>query len=134
MSNELFKHSLGLAGPRETAAVYAYGHSVEFCDRPALKPFDLGMASSALAANNKWTPSHRVRVVAAIREARQLDTFTADDVWIILGPTFPVTKGLAACLNAMVRALEIRNTGLTRHSTRTGKHGHAQRLTVWQAI
>lgn len=84
------------------------------------------------AAARAWTPEQVARVDAAIRTAaRSGREFTADDVWGLVGPSVPVTKGLAARLNAAARAGVIVNTGRTATASRGGAHDHAQRLSVW---
>lgn len=101
---------------------------------PAAPPgrFEAGMAASE-AASRKWTVVEVDRVDQAIRTCAAVQSsFTADDVWRALGPAFPVTKGLAARLNAAVRAGLIESTGFVQTSQREGEHGHAQRLTIWR--
>lgn len=98
-------------------------------------PFDAGMAGSALASDHRWTPLEAMAVDRAIeRVADRQALFTADDVWKILGPDFPVTKGMGARLNAARRRGVIAPTGQVTHSQRTGDHGHAQRLAIWRPV
>ena len=96
--------------------------------------FDRGMEGSELAAG-KWTPAQQAAVSKAIWQvAADLYEFTADNIWEILGPDFPVTKGLAGRLNAARHAGLIEPTGQVVMSQRDGAHGHSQRLAVWRAI
>jgi hypothetical protein len=84
-------------------------------------------------AASRWTAAEEGRVDDAIaRAARELPTFTADDVWERC-PGVPVTKGLAGRLLAAARAGTIENTGATTTAQRGGQHDHAQRLSVWRA-
>lgn len=97
-------------------------------------PFERGMLASKIAGDFKWTQQQIAAVdFAIVQVARRLQHFTSDDVWIHLGPDFPVTKGIAGRLNgARARGL-IANTGRTAISTRGGEHCHNQRLTVWES-
>ena len=102
---------------------------------PIQEPFELGMERSQDAADAGWTPIQIAevdRIICAI--ADQLHSFTADDIWEALGPTFPVTKGLAARLVSAQRRGLIASTDRTRKSTRGGAHDHGQRLTVWTSL
>lgn len=97
--------------------------------------FAAGLAGSA-AASRAWTPEEVEAIDKAIRRAAftaGAAGFTADDVWKLC-PNVPVTKGLAARLNAAARAGWIRNTGETRTADRGGKHDHGQRLSVWVGV
>ena len=98
-------------------------------------PFERGMIASKIAGDFKWTQQQIAAVdFAIVQVAKRLDRFTSDDVWIQLGPEFPVTKGMAGRLNgARARGL-ISNTGETSFSTRGGEHCHNQRLTVWESL
>lgn len=94
--------------------------------------FEAGMAASE-ASGRKWTVVEIGRIDAVIRRlAETRSSFTADDVWSALGPAFPVTKGLAARLNAAARAGLIESTGYVQSSQREGEHGHGQRLGIWR--
>lgn len=96
-------------------------------------PFDRGMSGSEAAAR-KWTDEQSAAVDAAIAGvAAVFDTFTADEVWHVLGPDFPVTKGLASRLKVAANRGLIVSTGELRVSSRGGAHDHAQRLTVWRS-
>lgn len=97
-------------------------------------PFERGMIESAKAAR-KWTDHETDQVDWAIQDCAYFTPeFTADDIWKRLPDDFPVTKGLAARLNKAANAGMIRATDRTRKSTRTGEHGHGQRLTVWESL
>lgn len=97
--------------------------------------FERGIAESERAAFSRWSPAQILEVRAAIREvARLVGTFTTDHVWALLGPSFPFSKGIASQLLAVQREGLIRNTGTTTLSRRSGDHGHAQRLTVWEKV
>ena len=116
---ELFSTVVDLAGYREIVAV-------------PTTPFQVAMKISQTVANVKWTGEQQRAVDDAIAiVALAKDRFTADDVWAQLGASFPVTKGLAARLNAAARRKVIYNTGTVAHAKRGGLHDHAQRLTVW---
>lgn len=94
--------------------------------------FAEGMRQSQRSADHRWTPLESAQVDLAIAEvARKGEPFTTDEVWAHLGAAFPVSKGMAARLNAAVRRGIITNTGEIRTSSRTGDHDHGQRLTVW---
>jgi len=97
-------------------------------------PFEKGMAASAKAAA-KWSPDQVRQVDDAIAACRKFQPeFTADDIWSRLPKGFPVTKGLAARLNAAANRGLIMATDRTRKSTRTDDHGHGQRLTIWRSL
>lgn len=97
-------------------------------------PFDRGMAASAASAR-RWTDEQVLQVDAAIIACRKFQAeFTADDIWARLPKDFPVTKGLAARLNAAANRGLIVATDRTRKSTRTDTHGHGQRLTIWRSL
>ena len=116
---QLFEPVISLAGYREQVA-------------QPVKPFDIAMKISQTVSNLKWSGEQQRAVDDAIAVvALAKDRFTADDVWAQLGPSFPVTKGLAARLNVAVRRKIIYNTGTVAHAKRGGLHDHAQRLTVW---
>jgi hypothetical protein len=97
-------------------------------------PFEKGMAASAKAAA-KWTPDQVRQVDDAIAACRKFQPeFSADDIWSRLPKGFPVTKGLAARLNAAANRGLIMATDRTRKSARTDDHGHGQRLTIWRSL
>lgn len=92
--------------------------------------FQRGMDGSAIAGG-KWTGLQIAQVGDAIEAcAATGQPFTADDVWRRI-PGVPVTKGLAARLNAAARRGRIRNMGTIATAARGGAHDHGQRLTVW---
>lgn len=96
------------------------------------KAFNLGMLGSSAAAG-AWTPQQKAAVDEAIRRcALSMDEFTTDDVWTLI-PDVPVTKGIAAHLNALVRSGLIENTLRLKIAERGGDHDHAQRLTIWRS-
>lgn len=96
--------------------------------------FERGMIASKVAGDFKWTQQQLAVVdFAIVQVANRLEYFTSDDVWIQLGPEFPVTKGMAGRLNAARGKGLIENTGQTTFSTRGGEHCHNQRLTVWRS-
>ena len=100
-------------------------------DDNLLTPFDRGMLGSQQSAT-KWSDGEVQMVDLAIQQcARDLDTFTADDVWDRLPEGFRVTKGLASRLKVAKNRGWIRSDGEVRHSKRSGEHGHGQRLNVW---
>jgi len=116
---ELFTQVVGLAGAREVV-------------NATVTPFEVAMRISQTVANVKWTADQQRAVDDAIAVvALAKGRFTADDIWSQLGPSFPVTKGLAARLNVAARRKLIYNTGTVAHAKRGGLHDHAQRLTVW---
>lgn len=96
--------------------------------------FAAGMAGSAAAAGrwDEWQLSAVDRAI--IRAAASLGRFTADDVWAELPADFPVTKGLGARLVAAANRGVIVRTVDTVTSRRDGRHGHGQRLAVWQRV
>jgi len=97
-------------------------------------PFERGMAGSEKAAR-KWTDDQVQQVDQAIRDcAKFCPEFTTDDVWARLPKEFPVTKGIGSRLNSFARKGLIRATDRTRISKRDNKHGHGQRLTIWQSL
>ena len=97
--------------------------------------FLLGLYGSSVSANHKWTDREKWYVDAAIsKAARMMPEFTTDDVWRILGPLFPVSKGMASRLNLAVNRGIIENTGRISYADRGGAHDHAQRLTIWASI
>ena len=110
-------------------------HGVCDPNHPGYRPgFATGIAKSEAAAESKWTSEQIAQVDAAITHvARMKPQFTADDIWLRLGPDFPVNKGMAARLNVAVRRGLIENTGTTSFSKRGGTHCHNQRLTVWRS-
>lgn len=84
---------------------------------------------------HRWTPEQVAEVDAAIRAVASFRrTFTTDDVWLELGPDFPVGKGITGRLNAASNAGRIVSTGATVISVRKGAHGKSQRLTVWATL
>ena len=96
--------------------------------------FGRGMNGSAKAART-WTDEETAQVDATIRTlAENLDYFSADDVWLVLGPEFRVTKGMGIRLQLARRAGIIRQSGDEIRSKRPGEHGHAQRLDVWEGV
>lgn len=95
-----------------------------------LDAYARGMEGSSLAAG-KWTLEQVLLVDKAIELAADLGEFTADDVWPRC-PTVPVTKGLAARLNAARNRGLIESTGRVTFARRGGQHDHRQRLTVWR--
>jgi len=98
------------------------------------RDFERGMEESQRSANAKWTDDEIATVRKAIRTvAGRLHTFTTDAVWDELGADFPFSKGMASQLLAIVHEGIIINTGRVDVSRRGGKHGHAQRLSVWQS-
>jgi len=93
-----------------------------------------GLDASQRAAG-RWTETETLEVDQAIRQcAHFLPEFTSDDIWARLPKGFPVTKGLAARLNAASRAGLIEATDRVRKSARGGTHDHGQRLTVWRSL
>lgn len=94
------------------------------------------MAGSEAAAA-KWSEQEKSEVRAVIELlARRRPTFTADDVWEMLGPAFRVTKGLASQLNRAAKLGLIEATNTFIIAERDGKHlphNHAQRLLVWRS-
>lgn len=101
---------------------------------PPAEPFRRGIEISDRVAERKWTDRERAQVDGAIeRVAKARELFTADAVWALLGPDFPVTKGIAACLMAARRTGLIEPTDKVVFSARDGVHGHGQRLTVWRS-
>jgi hypothetical protein len=94
----------------------------------------LGLKASQASAENGWT-AHEMELVdkAIKRIAMTKFTFTADDVWQVLGFQFPVTKGMAARLSKAARDGIIVNTGTIGYAKRGGEHDHNQRLTIWQS-
>ena len=126
---ELFTAHVGLGGYVEKVIVDV-GNGPQECTQ--FTPFKQAMAISTRVGNFKWTGEQQRAVDDAIAVvALAKERFTADDVWAQLGPSFPVTKGLAARLNVAVRRKIIYNTGTVAHAKRGGLHDHAQRLTVW---
>jgi hypothetical protein len=100
-----------------------------------LTGFAKGMHESAKAAHAKWTPEQIAQVDRAIELcAKFCPEFTADNVWVRLPKDFPVTKGLAARLNAAANRGLIEATDRTRKSSRGGNHDHGQRLTIWRSL
>lgn len=96
--------------------------------------FERGMVMSQRAADRRWTPEQQDQVDAAIEQlASRGGKFTSEDVWLLLGDEFPVTKGMAARLLVHARRGLIRNTGELAHAGRGGAHDHGQRLSVWEA-
>ena len=119
---ELFTPTHGLGAYRELIAT------------PPATPFDVGIAISTRVGNFKWTGEQQRQVDNAIATvARRKGLFTSDDIWQELGPTFPVTKGLAGRLNGAVKRQVIHNTGRVTQANRGGLHDHGQRLTIWAA-
>jgi hypothetical protein len=105
-----------------------------FGKHPPAGAYEAGIAASETAGAYRWTFLERMQVDAAIEEAASRHEFlTADDVWVVLGPEFPVTKGLAGRLNAAMHRGVIEATGRVVFSQRTGEHGHGQRLGVWRS-
>jgi uncharacterized protein (DUF1684 family) len=97
--------------------------------------FVAGLYGSIISANHKWTDREKIDVDLAIKRAAHLmPEFTTDDVWRILGPLFPVSKGMASRLNLAVNRGIITNTGRISYANRGGDHDHAQRLTIWAAV
>lgn len=95
--------------------------------------FEAGMEASEESAR-RWTDDEAADVDEAIeRAARELELFTADDVWKRLPEDFPVTKGLAARLLVAVRGDLIEASGSVVASQRKGEHGHGQKLTLWRS-
>jgi hypothetical protein len=104
-----------------------------FDGSPDPTPFERGMHGSALAGY-KWTVLEKARIDEAIvRCARELEEFTADDVWE-RAPSVPVTKGLAGRLNAANHRGLIESTGRVAFAARGGEHDHRQRLAVWRSL
>lgn len=90
------------------------------------------MAKGTARAASCWTLEEIKAVDAAIDTVALLkEEFTADDVWEVLGPDFPVTKGLAGRLRSAVSRGMIRGTGKTAIARRGGSHDHGQRFNVW---
>ena len=84
---------------------------------------------------HRWTREQVADVDAAIRAVASFRrTFTTDDVWLELGPNFPIGKGITGRLNAAAHAGRIVSTGATVISVRKGEHGKSQRLTVWATL
>jgi len=101
--------------------------------RSSSSAFARGMRGSELAAR-KWSELERQVVDDAIeRAARELETFTADDVWK-RAVGVPVTKGLAGRLNAARNRGVIEATGEVVFAERGGDHDHRQRLAVWRRV
>lgn len=97
--------------------------------------FAVGMEESQRAATAGWTPEEQALVDNAIATVAQHHAqFTADQIWNVLPPGFPVTKGLAARLRVAARHGLIRNSGQVTIATRGGRHDHAQRLSIWQSL
>jgi hypothetical protein len=93
-----------------------------------------GLDASSRAAG-RWTALEVAAVDEAIRKCAHFHPeFTSDDIWRRLPKEFPVTKGLAARLNAASRAGIIEATDRVRKSARGGAHDHGQRLTVWRSL
>lgn len=96
-------------------------------------PFDRGMAASE-RAGEKWSDLERGAIdEAIIAAARELERFTADDVWA-RAPGVRVTKGIAGRLNAARNRKVIASTGEWAVSRRGGDHDHGQRLAVWRSL
>ena len=97
--------------------------------------FVAGLYGSRVSANHKWTDREKIDVDLAIKRAAHLmPEFTTDDIWRILGPLFPVSKGMASRLNLAVNRGIIQNTGRISYADRGGDHDHAQRLTIWASL
>ena len=130
---ELFTPTYGLGNYREQVIdIVDTNGRVRRCVQ--LTPIEVGMAISTRVGNFKWTGEQQRQVDNAIATVAQRNgLFTADDIWTELGPTFPVTKGLAGRLNAAVKRQVIQNTGRVTQANRGGLHDHAQRLTIWAA-
>ena len=92
-----------------------------------------GMAGSN-RAGEKWSEIERAAIDNAIHAAaRELEEFTADQVWA-RAPGVRVTKGLAGRLNAARNAGWIEGTGRVAFAARGGIHDHRQRLAVWRSL
>ncbi len=92
-----------------------------------------GLAGAALAAQ-KWSERERAAIDAAIElAARELEEFTADDVWA-RAPQVRVTKGLAGRLNAARNRGLIASTDRVAFASRGGAHDHRQRLAIWRSL
>jgi hypothetical protein len=126
--------------PAPTLSEYTLAMRAAYADYRETYPtrvtgFELGMQESTKAAVNKWTPQQIATVDTAIQLCRRdLEIFTADDIYVRLPEGFPVTKGLASRLNVAARRGEILATDRTRKSTRGGDHDHGQRLTIWRSL
>jgi hypothetical protein len=97
-------------------------------------PEDRALEGS-MRAGLKWTPEQVAAVDAAIAGCVTfLPFWTADDIWQRLPKDFPVTKGLAARLNAAAKRGLCQATDRTRKSSRGGDHDHGQRLTIWRSL
>ncbi len=115
-------------------------------DRPAVEermvppPAPPGRAAAGLAASDAagragWSEAELAEVKRAILAvADRLDEFTVDDVYLELGPGFPVTKGIAGRLQAARNAGVIEATGSVAFSQREGEHGHGQRIGIWRSL
>lgn len=98
-----------------------------------------GLEGSSRAAR-RWTDEESAQVDAAIvavaAAARAAGRyFTTADVWVHLGPGFPVTKGIASKMTAAARDGIIANTG--RHAFNDDPdrtHAHGQRLALWRPL
>ncbi len=96
--------------------------------------FGRGMRGSERAAR-RWSAEQVAQVDSAIEQAAISNLeFTADQVWQLLPQDFPVTKGLAARLNAARNRGWIESTGRVAFAQRGGEHDHRQRLAVWRSL
>jgi hypothetical protein len=102
---------------------------------PPAEPFARGIDASEMVAETRWTMFERWQVDRAIEKVASMrERFTTDAVWHVLGPDFPVTKGMTGRLMAAKGQGMIVPTGEVVFSQRTGEHGHGQRLSVWRSL
>ena len=95
----------------------------------------VAITQSQASATAKWSIDEQTQVdTAIIKMARMKPSFTADEIWYELGPTFTVSKGMTARLMVAQRRGVIKNSGQITYANRGGVHDHAQRLTIWQSL